>query len=416
MRRIYLFHRIALLLALILAACTGRVASPVPPTPTTPPGATATLPPPPLPSQEKATGGEVIGRVRPSVLAGTWYPADPDELGRMVDELLAAVEPVDGAPLALLVPHAGYAYSGPVAAAGFRQLQEGQYDVAVIIAADHQMPLSDPIAVWAEGGFQTPLGVVPVDVELARGLVAADSRIKADQAAHENEHPIEIELPFLQRVCPGCRIVPVLMGKDDDATVTSTPLSTRLALADVLTKVLAGRRAVVIASSDLSHYPAYQDALAVDGATLGAIETGEPAAVRAAIAASMARNVSNTSTPLSTSTSTPLSTGLATCACGEGPLLVAMHVAHGLGADTITVLQYANSGDLPYGDKDQVVGYGAVMFWRYRPPELTAGRQQTLLELARSAIAGQIRTGNVPDYQTEEPVLTRRSGAFVTLY
>jgi AmmeMemoRadiSam system protein A len=92
-----------------------------------------------------------------------------------------------------------------------------------------------------------------------------------------------------------------------------------------------------------------------------------------------------------------------------------MHVAHGLGADTITVLQYANSGDLPYGDKDQVVGYGAVMFWRYRPPELTAGRQQTLLELARSAIAGQIRTGNVPDYQTEEPVLTRRSGAFVTL-
>ena len=113
------------------------------------------------------------------------------------------------------MPHAGYAYSGQVAAVGFKQLAQGTYDVAVIIGADHAEPISDPIAVYPEGGFETPLGVVPVDADLAKALIAADPRIKADPAAHRGEHVVEIELPFLQRVCPGCRIVPVLIGTDD---------------------------------------------------------------------------------------------------------------------------------------------------------------------------------------------------------
>ena len=156
--------------------------------------------------------------------------------------------PIDGAPVALIVPHAGYTYSGQVAAAEFKQLAQGTYDVAVIIGADHAEPISDPIAVYPEGGFETPLGVVPVDADLAHALIAADPRIKADPAAHVGEHVIEIELPFLQRVCPGCRIVPVLIGTDDPAAVE--------ALGNALAKVLPGRRAVMIASSDLSHYPA----------------------------------------------------------------------------------------------------------------------------------------------------------------
>ncbi len=309
----------------------------------------------------------------------------------MIDGMLEAVEPVDGAPLALIVPHAGYVYSGPVAAAGFRQLEQGEYDIAVIIAADHQSPLSNPISVWAEGGFETPLGVVPVDVELAAALLEADPRITFDPAAHGYEHPIEIELPFLQRVCPGCALAPVLMGADDEETVQ--------ALSDALLAVLPGRRAVVIASSDLSHYPSREDALRVDSATLAAIETGDPAAVRATIAETMAAGVPN----------------LATCACGEGPILVAMRVAAGLGADTITVLRYANSADSPYGDEKQVVGYGAVMFWHYEPPELTARREEELLTLARSTLAAYLENGSIPPYETQDPVLARRSGVFVTL-
>ena len=331
------------------------------------------------------------GRVRAAAVAGSWYPGDPQELAGMVDSFLEAVTPVDGDPIALIVPHAGYLFSGPVAAYGFKQLEGKEYDTAVIIAADHQPPLSNPISVWAEGGFETPLGVVPVDVELAEALIAADPRITFDPAAHEGEHPIEIELPFLQRVCPGCRLVPVLMGADDETTVK--------ALAQALLSVLPGRRAVVIASSDLSHYPRQKDAMQVDGATLAAIETGDPTAVRATVAASMGAGVP----------------GLVTCACGQGPILVAMRVAAGLGADTVTVLHYANSADSPLGDADQVVGYGAVMFWHYEPPALTETRRAELLRLAHTAIAENLKTGHLPPYQTDDPVLARRAGAFVTL-
>jgi len=370
-----------ILSALLLSACAAPAVTPAVEATGTPLPLPTSLPSPTAPP----------GRVRPSAVAGSWYPGDAGELAQMVDEMLAAVQPVDGAPTGLIVPHAGYAYSGPVAAYGFRQLEQGEYDVAIIIAADHQSPLSDPISVWAEGGFETPLGVVPVDVGLAQALVAADPRITGDLAAHEGEHPIEIELPFLQRACSDCSIVPVLMGADDEETVQ--------ALADALLTALPGRRAVVIASSDLSHYPSYDDAFTVDGATLGALETFDPAQVRETIEELMAAGFSN----------------LATCACGEGPILVTMRVAAGLGADTATILRYANSGDSPHGNKEQVVGYGAVMFWRYEPPDLSEAQREELLALARTTIAEYLETGSVPDYETDDPLLTRHSGVFVTL-
>jgi len=393
-------NSIALLLALALVACSAPRAGPGPAlslTEAQPPGTPgpvtqAAVPTPltPNPSQSPAISGPE-NWIRLSAFAGTWYPAGRDALGRQVDALLAQIEPVDGAPIGLIAPHAGYAYSGAIAAASFKQLATGRYDVAVIIAADHQEPLSKPISVWAEGAFETPLGRVPVDIEMAHALMAADPRIKFDPAAHADEHPIEIELPFIQRVCPGCRIVPILMGTDDDETIQ--------ALVDALLEVLPGRRAVVIASSDLSHYPAYDDAETVDSATLGAIETGDGAAVRSAIAKSMASGVPH----------------LATCACGEAPIVVMLRVAQGLGADTVTVLRYANSGDAPEGDKDQVVGYGAVMLSRYQPPNLSSQQQQTLLALARAAIVEQLKTGRIPDSKPDDPALRRQSAAFVTL-
>ena len=329
--------------------------------------------------------------IRPPVVAGAWYPGAPEQLAAAVDGYLAGITPVDGEPLALIVPHAGYVFSGAVAAGGFKQLAGVTYDVAVIIAADHRPPVSKPISVWASGGFETPLGVVPVDKGLANALIAADSRIRFDPAAHQGEHPIEIELPFLQRVVPGCGIVPVLMGSDDEAVVR--------ALANALTKTLSGRRAVIIASSDLSHYPQEQDAVHVDEATLAAIEVGNPAHLRATVAHSMTAGVPN----------------LVTCACGLGPILVTMQVSEGLGANMITRLSYANSAASAYGDSDRVVGYGAVMFWRYEPPNLTQEQRQQLLALARSAIREHLQSGRTISYHTTDPVLNRRAGAFVTL-
>ena len=376
-----------LILTFFLSACAAPIATPAA---TATPTAEATDTPLSLPTLAPSPTIPP-DQIRPSAVAGSWYPNDPDELAALVDGMLASVRPVDGEPIGLIVPHAGYAYSGPVAASGFKQLEEAEYDVVVIIASDHQAPLSAPISVWAEGGFETPLGIAPVDVELAQALVEADPLITFDPAAHEGEHPIEIELPFLQRVCPDCRIVPVLMGADDEETVQ--------ALADALLAALPGREAVVIASSDLSHYPTYDDAHRIDGATLAAIESLDPARVRETIDEVMAAGVSN----------------LVTCACGEGPILVTMRVARGLGAETATVLRYANSGDSPQGDQGRVVGYGAVMFWRYEPPDLTEAQREELLSLARATIETHLEGGATPDYETDDPLLTRRAGAFVTL-
>jgi AmmeMemoRadiSam system protein B/AmmeMemoRadiSam system protein A len=381
-------------LILILSACVAPAAAP-----TLEPTAPA-LPSPTAPVQGGAQPGlwttaaapiVPAGQVSPSVLAGAWYPGDPDELAAMVGGFLEGVTPVDGEPIAIVVPHAGYIYSGLVAAHGFKQLEGYEYDVAIIIATDHQLPFSKPISIWAVGGFETPLGVVPVDVELAEALVAADPDITSDTAPHQGEHSIEIELPFLQRVCPNCRIVPVLMGPDGEESVE--------VLSDALLSVLPGRRAVIIASSDLSHYPSYAEARAVDTATLVAIETNDPARVRETIDELMGAGFSN----------------LATCACGEGPILVAMRVAQGLGADTATVLRYANSGDTPYGEQDRVVGYGAVMFWRYTRLELKEAQRQELLRLARTTIEVYLKTEEMPDYEPTDSALVRRSGVFVTL-
>ena len=332
------------------------------------------------------------GPVRPATLAGTWYPADPAELSQTVDRLLASVDPVDGAPAALVAPHAGYAYSGKIAATAWRQLERVPCDLAIIIAPAHRARPPKSLAVWDAGAFATPLGEVPIDAEVCQALLSACPDIVADRASHLSEHAIEIQLPFLQRVCPGCAIVPLVMADSDDQTVAG--------VAQALASVIGNRRAVIVASSDLSHYPSYRNAQSVDQATLAAVETGEPDYVREAIVDSLESGTPN----------------LLTCACGEGPILVAMRAAALRGADSITVLDYANSGDAPRGDRKQVVGYGAVMFWDYEPPVLAETQQAALLRLAREAIDGQLRSGALPDTGVDDPVLTRRAGAFVTLW
>jgi MEMO1 family protein len=387
--RIHFVSRILLML-LLLGAVSACAAPPIAPQAE---GTISTQAAPAAPSTAQPTRGstEAAATVRPAAFAGTWYPGTPDDLRSTVDDFLAAVKPIDGAPIALIVPHAGYTYSGQVAATGFKQLAQGTYDVAVIIGADHAEPISNPIAVYPEGGFETPLGVVPVDADLAQAIIAADPNIKADPAAHQGEHVIEMELPFLQRVCPNCKIVPVLIGTDDPVTVA--------ALGNALAKVLPGRRAVMIASSDLSHYPAYADAVTVDRDTLNAIETGDPTVVRSTIDASLARKTG----------------GLATCACGESAILAVMQAAKQLGADTVSVLRYANSGDVAGADKNQVVGYGAVMLWHYEPPQLSIEQRTALLAAARNAMAEHLKSGQMPKAQVGDPVLDRPAGAFVTL-
>ena len=390
------------LLTCLLYACARPRATPAPtPTPT----AASTEAPP---SRE----------VRRPAVVGQFYPADGDELTRMVDAMLASVEPIETGDvrpelIALIVPHAGYVYSGQVAAHAFKQIEGLEVEAIVIIGPNHYDPTFHDVSVYGQGAFQTPLGPVPIDEALAQALIEADERIVFDRDVHRDEHSIEVELPFLQRVCPDCKMVPIVIGEPS--------MENNEALADALVKVLAGKRALIIASSDMSHYPAYEDAIRADRATLAAIETLDPQALLDTIEEQMGQGVPN----------------LHTCLCGQGPVIATMMAAKRLGADRVTVLKYANSGDTPFGDPSQVVGYGAVMFWRdqgtgptsmlpslppeqessnsWEPVHLSSSEKARLLTMARETITRFLEDGFVPLYTVTEPNLLRKSGAFVTL-
>ncbi len=303
----------------------------------------------------------------------------------MVDGFLASVERVEGEPIALIVPHAGYVYSGQVAAYAFKQMEGGQYEAVVIVGNNHRDPTFHNISVWAEGAFETPLGLIPVDGEVAQALMAADERIVFEKKVHLYEHSIEVELPFLQRVCPDCRMVPVIVGEPSGENIE--------ALSQALIKVLAGQKALIIASSDLSHYPHRDDARQVDGATLAAIESMEPDRFYATTREMMSQGISN----------------LATCACGEGPILVAMMAAKGLGANQVTILKYANSGDFPLGEESEAVGYGAVMFWRWEPPSFSDEEETRLLQMARQTPAQYLQDRSTLNFEVSEPNLLELS-------
>jgi len=329
--------------------------------------------------------------VRPAAVADAFYPGDAGQAAAMVHQYLDPLPAVDGEPIALIVPHAGWVYSGHVAAVAYKQIEGFSYDAIVILGPNHTDPTFDAISVYAEGAFETPSGPMPIDEALAAQLLAAHARIVFERDVHAREHSIEVQLPFLQRVCPDCAFVPVVIGAP---TAENLDL-----LTEALVSVLRGKKALVIASSDLSHYATYDDALTVDATTLAAIETLDASAVSAALSTQMTQGVP----------------GLVTCACGEGPILVAMRVAEALGADRVRVLKYANSGDVG-GDLSRVVGYAAVMFWRWAPPDLNAAQQRELLALARHSIETYLATGERAALAPPaDPALNRRLGAFVTL-
>lgn len=393
----------SLVMILLLISCGAPSATPAPAPPATP-SPESTAPPAATPSPED---------IHPCQGADRWFPGDPDKLAAMVDGYLAEAEKetekIEGKPVALIVPHAGYIYSGWVAAYAYRQIKGRDYDTVVVIGDTHAGGGTAPIAVWARGAYETPLGAVPVDEEVAAALLAADARIRFDRAGHQSEHPVENQIPFLQRTLgAGFKIVPIVLHDDS--------LEVAQVLSQALVKALAGRQALIVASTDLAHWPAYDDARASDAAMLAALETMDPQALLAADREWMGKGIPN----------------LATTMCSKGSVMTAMLAAPQLGAHRVTVLKYANSGDVPVGDRSQVVGYGAVMFWRGEgnptgfvmptPPgpvteaiPLTPEDKAELLTIARQTIAYFLETGGFPHVAVTRPALLQERGAFVTL-
>ncbi|HVP38334.1 MAG TPA: AmmeMemoRadiSam system protein B [Candidatus Saccharimonadales bacterium] len=346
--------------------------------------------------------------IRPPAVAGQFYPKDPGPLRAAVQAYLEhAVARRGGRPIALVLPHAGYPYSGQIAADGWRQVQGEDYDLVVILGTHHTVGDFGGAAVYPGTGFATPLGVMEVDTAAAAAWRAADPAVSADPAPHQGEHSIEVHVPFAQVVLPRAKLLPVVVGTEDPAICERLGRS--------LARVLAGRRVLLVASSDLSHYPDYDVAVASDRAVLAAIARLDPAGLHRTIAAQMGAGRA----------------GLETCACGEGGVLVAMEAAKGLGANRGMVISCANSGDTPVGDRSRVVGYGAAELAagdagadtgaldRSAPAaagaELGLEDKRQLLQLARRTLQQWFESGTVPLPRGFSPVASRNQGAFVTL-
>ena len=278
-----------------------------------------------------------VSEVRPSPIAGRWYSADPRQLSASIDGYLADVQasPLGGQVVALIVPHAGHPYSGPVAAYAFRAVAGLKVDLVAIVSPMHQYhPL--PLLTSAHQSYATPLGVIPID---GGAVAAVDAALKQDlgfglsAVGYDGEHSLEIELPFLQRVLAGpFQLLPVMMRDQ-------SPLTAH-ALGQALAKTLAGRSALLVASSDLSHFYPQQQAETLDAAILEQLAQFSPEGLFEVEAQGKG------------------------FACGLAPMAAVLWAARDLGANQVQVLHHATSGDV-IKDYSSVVGYGsAVVFKR----------------------------------------------------
>ena len=322
------------------------------------------------------------GPIKAPNVAGGFYPADPKELARQIEGFLRSAKPPDDRSIGIAIaPHAGYAFSAPVAAHTFKALAKNRYSTIVILGPSHFFPF-EGAAIWPKGGLQTPLGTLAVDEEFAQALMNETAVVKDLPEAFDKEHSIEVELPFIQKTFGAVKIVPLLLGQPDFKMCET--------LAMALNKLIAGRSDIlVLISSDMSHYHSYNEANAQDAATLTALK-------RQDITGFWEGNVSGQMQM-----------------CGFVPVTVGMMLAKLRGLSNTEVLKYANSGDTS-GDKTRVVGYGSVIF--YKPQtDLTAAQKKYLLALARQSIEKFVTTGQKVEIKKQDSRLNQVQGAFVTI-
>ncbi len=278
--------------------------------------------------------------VRPAAVAGSWYPGTAAALTREVDRYLAgAADAPGGDILAILAPHAGLMYSGPVAAYAYHAVRGRPFDVAVLLGPSH-FDGFEGVAVAEHDAFETPLGLIRVDRDLASALSAASPLLQPRPSAHAREHSLEMQLPFLKRVLPDVPIVALVMGFQSRETIVAT--------AQALVRTLRGRQALLIASTDLSHYFDARTAAKLDGRVIEHVNRFDVDGL------------------LDEFERYPEYERGRSMACGGGPALTVLRAARALGATSARVLRYANSGDVS-GDYSAVVGYLAAVAGTFEP-------------------------------------------------
>ena len=275
---------------------------------------------------------KLMEKLRKSIIAGSWYPEDPSILRGDIARYIKNVpdRELTGDVVGLIVPHAGYMYSGQVAAHAYKLIQGKKYDAVILIGPSHRVAFGG-VSICSQGAYETPLGVIPVDENIACEMKRLSSIIIDLPAAHAREHSLEIQLPFLQIALGAFPFIPLVMGDQNVATCRE--------LVDAVCQVAKDCHVLIVASSDLSHFHDYKKAKELDGIVLRHIQDIDAEGLLDSLAHDK------------------------TEACGGGPMAVTMLAAHKLGAPQSLLLKYANSGDVT-GDKSSVVGYASAVYYR----------------------------------------------------
>ena len=329
----------------------------------------------------------VWAATRQPQVAGQFYPADPVELSQTVHNLLDRAAGPFGTekPRILIVPHAGYVYSGPVAAQAFHQIQAQTYEGVVVVGFTHRMQFPGA-SVDTVDTYTTPLGELPIDTTLVAQLQASGAVSHMEAAHASGEHSLEVELPFLQATLGRPKIVPIIMG--------SARLDDAEQLANALAALASQQDELFIFSTDLSHYHQVDEARRIDQGTVSALLFETAQATQRLFQAGQIE------------------------ACGQGPILAALLLARKLGSLERRLIRYGNSADTA-GHPERVVGYAAIAM--YDRPSSVAGRLsepagQALVKAARSTLERHLngRPSDSGDVATL-PELSRSAGLFVTL-
>jgi MEMO1 family protein len=334
---------------------------------------------------------------RQPAFAGQFYPGTTEELKQLLSELFAKAEPKKSKNLqAIIVPHAGYIYSGTVAASGFNQIDmENDYDNIFIIGSSHTT-YYEGASIYSEGNFITPLGTVQVNTELANKLKYQNPIFKFGSEAHAKEHSIEVQLPFLQfKIKNNFRIIPIIIGtqSEEDCQLIAKAL-----------KPYFNESNLFIISSDFSHYPNNNDAKILDAETANSILTNDP----------------KTFLKETTNKSDKMIPGLVTRACGWTSILTLLYLTNQEADLEYKIISYKNSASSDYGDSTRVVGYNAIVACKRKTDSgfiLSEKDCNDLLAIARNTIESYISKNVIPDIDTEIFSISLKSncGAFVTL-
>jgi len=276
-------------------------------------------------------------KLRFPAVAGQFYPENKEELGRMIDEFLslAKILEIEREIFGLILPHAGYVFSGPVAAYGFKAISEKKFETVILIGDSHYERF-DGVSVWEKGEWETTLGRVKVDENLAKKILSFSKRFFIKDSAHLFEHSLEVQIPFLQKVLKDFKILPIIFGSENEDWQN---------LARAILESTKNKKVLIITSSDLSHYPPYEIAQRADSQTIEAILTVNPE--------KFTKKIEELEGKFS---------GVDTFACAQDSIKTILEIAKNLGAKA-KLLKYQNSGDTPFGEKSQVVGYSAIAFY-----------------------------------------------------